>query len=110
VEVSVESDKLSGKILCGLIQNLPHGVDYLIGMTCKRMTLHVSLVTRARTYTDRNAVVTPNTDTNDSQTPLHYHPMTNADVSDVHDIVLNARVSNDSDPINALIDHNDDDV
>jgi len=61
VEVSVESDKLSGKILCGLIENLPHGVDFLIGNDLQEeMPLHVSLVMRALTYnTDRNAVVSP---------------------------------------------------
>src|SRR6218665_3873672 len=31
VEVRIESDKLSGKILCGLVDNLPHGIDFLIG-------------------------------------------------------------------------------
>jgi len=36
VEVNVESDKLSGNILCGLIDKLPKGVDFLIGTTCKR--------------------------------------------------------------------------
>jgi len=31
VEVDVESDKLSWKILCGIIDTLPHGVEFLIG-------------------------------------------------------------------------------
>jgi len=71
----------------------------------------VSLVTRAQTYnTDRNAVVTPNTDTNESRNPVHYHAMTNADVGEVHDIVCNARVPNNSDPLNDLNDDTDDDV
>ena len=61
VEISVESDILAGKILCGLIDTLPHGVDFL---NCndlhEEMPLSVSLITRARTYnTDRNAVVAP---------------------------------------------------
>ena len=50
VEVSVESDKLSGKILCGLIENLTNGVDFVIRNDLhEEMSLHVSLVTRART-------------------------------------------------------------
>ena len=63
VEVSVEFDKLSGNILCGLIDSLPHGADFRIGNDLQEeMPLHVSLVTRARTYnTDRNAVVKPQT-------------------------------------------------
>src|SRR6218665_3860980 len=78
MEVSVEYDKFSGKMLCGLIKYLPHGVDFLIGNDLqKEMPLHVSLVTRARIYTtDRNAVVTPNTDTNDSRNSVHFHPTT----------------------------------
>ena len=63
VEVRIESDKLSGKILCGLVENLPHEVDFLIGNYLQEeLPLHVSLVTRARTYTtDQNAVVGPMT-------------------------------------------------
>src|SRR6218665_1849052 len=78
VEISVESDKLSGKILCGLIDTLPHGVDFLIGNDLQEeMPLHVSIVTRARTYTtDRNAVVAPNSHPNDSNTNIHLHPIT----------------------------------
>jgi len=75
VEVSVESDKLSGKILCGLIENLPRGVDFLIGNDLQEeMPLHVSLVTRTRTFnTDRNAVVTPNNGTTSYEDPNWCH-------------------------------------
>src|SRR6218665_3887272 len=110
VEVSVESDKLSGKILCGLIENSRHGVDFLIGNDLQEeILLHVSLLTRARTYnTDKNAVETPNTHINDSNIPVHYHSMTNADVGEGHDVVSNKRVPNDSDPVNVLNGDTDD--
>jgi len=112
VEVSVESDKLSGKILCGLIENLPHGVDFLIGNDLQEeMPLHVSLVTRARTYnTDRNAVVSPQTEANDSQTHVHYNSMPNVDAGHVHDIIPNDSVPNYSDPVIVLTNDSDDDV
>ena len=72
-EISVESDNLSGQILCGLIYTLPHGVDFLIGNDLQEeMPLHVALFTKARTYnTDRNAVVYPQTEANDSETHVH---------------------------------------
>src|SRR6218665_3623555 len=91
VEVRIESDKLSGKILCGLVENLPHGVDFLIGNDLQEeLPLHVSLVTRARTYTtDRNAVVASNSDPNDSNNNVHLHPMIHADDGEMNDIVLN---------------------
>src|SRR6218665_1774825 len=45
VEVRIESDKLSGIILCGLVDNLPHGIDFLIGNGLQEeLPLHVSLV------------------------------------------------------------------
>ena len=51
MEVSVESEKLSGKIRCGLIENLAHGVDFLIGNDLQEeMPLHLSSVMTARTY------------------------------------------------------------
>ena len=111
-EISIESDKLSGKIFSGLVDTLPHGVDFIIGNDLQEeLPLHVSLVTRARTYTrDRNAVVAPNSDSNDSNRNVHLHTMTNADVGVVNDAVLNDRVPTDSDPARTLIDDNDEDV
>src|SRR6218665_3978173 len=75
------------------------------------MPLHVSLVMRARTYnTNRNAVVSPKTEANDSHNQVRYNSMPNADVGRVHDIVPNDIVPNDSDPVNVLTDDSDDDV
>src|SRR6218665_1396051 len=112
VEVRIESDKLSGKILCGLVENLPHGIDFLIGNDLQEeLPLHVSLVTRARTYTtDRNAVVASNSDPNDSNNNVHLHPMIHADDGVMNDIVLNDRVPNDSGPASTLIDDDDEDI
>src|SRR6218665_2848545 len=103
---------MSGKILCGLVENLPHGVYFLIGNYLQEeLPLHVSLVTRARTYTtDRNAVVASNSDPSDSNTNVHLHPITNADDGVMNDIVLNDRVPYDSGPASTLIDDSDEDI
>ena len=71
----------------------------------------MSLVTRTRTYnTDRNAVVSPQTAANDSRNHVHYNSMPIVNVSDVHDIVSNDSLPNDSDPVNVLNDDSDYDV
>ena len=103
---------MSGNILCDLIDNLPHGVDFLIGNDLQEeMPLRVSLVTRTRTYnTDRNAVMSPQTAANDSHTQVHYNSMPNVDAGHVHDIVPNDSVPSDSDPVNVLYDDSDDEV
>jgi len=82
----------------------------------EEMPLHVSLVTRARTYNiqhdnvSQNVVVSPQTEANDSRNHVHYISMPNVDVGDVHDIVSNDSVPNDSDPVNVLNGDSDDDV
>src|SRR6218665_1312836 len=112
VEVRIESDKLPGVILFLLVENLPHGVDFLIGNDLQEeLPLHVSLVTRARTYTtDRNAVVASNSDPNDSNTNVHLYPMTNADDGEMNDIVQIDDLPNDSGPASTLIDDSDEDI
>src|SRR6218665_826437 len=86
-------------------RNLPHGVDFLIGNDLQEeLPLHVSLVTRPRTYTtDRNAVVTSNSDPNDSNNNVHLHPMIHADDGEMNDIVLTDDLLNDSGPASTLI-------
>ena len=81
VEVNAESDKLSGNIFCGLIDKLPDGLDFLIGIK-EVMPLHVSVVMRARTDTSkRNSVVTSQADKNDSDKIVNLNLMhTGADV------------------------------
>src|SRR6218665_1151060 len=103
---------LSAIILCGLVENLPHGVDFLIGNDLQEeLPLHVSLVTRARTYTtDRNAVVASNSDPIDSNNNVHLHPMIHADDGEINDIVLNDNLPNDSGPASTLIHDIDEDV
>src|SRR6218665_3675107 len=75
------------------------------------MPLHVSLVTRARTYnTDRNAVINPQTEANDSENRVHYNSMQNVEAGHVHNIVPNDIVPNNSDPVNVLNDDSGDNV
>src|SRR6218665_3161747 len=103
VEVSIESDKLSGTILCGLVENLPHGIDFLIGHDLQE-ELPLSLVMRARTYTTvRNAAVTSNSDPNDSNNNVHLHPMIHTDDGEMNDIVLTDDLPNDNGPASTLI-------
>src|SRR6218665_315379 len=111
---SLRSDgsQLSGKSLCGLVENLLLGVDFLIENDLQEeLPLHVSLVTRARTYTtDRNAVVDSNSDPNESNTNVHLHPMTNANDGAMDDIVVNDGLPNDCSPASTLIDDSDEDI
>src|SRR6218665_157160 len=52
VEVDFQNDKLQGKILCGLVDSLPYGVDLLVGNDLEGiMPLAVTVVTRAGTDT-----------------------------------------------------------
>src|SRR6218665_92701 len=75
------------------------------------MPLHVSLITRARTYTtDRNAVVTSNSDPIDSTNNVHLHSMIHADDGEMNDIVLTDVLPNDSRPASTLIPVIDEDV
>src|SRR6218665_2282758 len=112
VEAMFESDKLSGQILCGLVDTFPHGIDFLIGNDLQeQLHLHVSLVTRARKYsTDRNAVVASNSDPNDLNTNVHLHTMTNTNDAVVNGTVPNHRNPNDRDPARVLTDDTDEDA
>ena len=75
------------------------------------MPLHVSLVTRARTYTTyRNAVVASNSDPDDSNTNGHLHTMQNADDDVVNSTVPNHIDPNDRDAARVLADDTDEDV
>src|SRR6218665_234077 len=52
VEIDFQNEKLQGKILCGLVDSLPYGVDLLVGNDLPGiMPLTVSVVTRAGTDT-----------------------------------------------------------
>ena len=48
VEIDFQNEKLQGKILCGLVDSLPYGVDLLVGNDLEGiMPLTVTVVTRA---------------------------------------------------------------
>lgn len=52
VEIDFQNDKQQGKILCGLVDSLPYGVDNLVGNDLEGiMPLTVSVASRAGTNT-----------------------------------------------------------
>src|SRR5678815_4818848 len=61
VEINLDSERVKGKVLCGLIDKLPEGVDVLVGNDLADMgPIDISVVTRAQAALDR--VVTGNED------------------------------------------------
>src|SRR5688572_13624668 len=61
VEIKLDSERVKGIVLCGLIDKLPEGVDVLIGSDIADMgPIDISVVTRAQAALDR--VVTGNED------------------------------------------------
>src|SRR6218665_1087185 len=65
VEISVKSDQGDGTILCGLIDELPQGVDILVGNNHMYLVpVHVGVITRSHTRKTNTgiAVRSPNTE------------------------------------------------
>jgi len=65
VQILVRSDQGNGTILCGLIGELPQGVDILVGKDHRHLVLvHVGVITRSHTRktNTENAVHSPNTE------------------------------------------------
>src|SRR5688572_240815 len=61
VEINLDSERVKGKVLCGLIDKLPEGVDVLVGNDLADMgPIDISVVTRAQAALDK--VVTGNKD------------------------------------------------
>src|SRR6218665_672109 len=64
VQISGSSDQGDGTILCGLIDELPQGVDMLVGNDHRDLVpVHVVVITRSHTRktNTENAVCSPNT-------------------------------------------------
>jgi len=96
VQISVSSDQGDGTILCGLIDELPQGVDILVGNDHRNLVpVHFGVITRSHTHKTNagNAVRAPNTKEDIVSDQAATRQMTNVDVTQLETIAQNPSVA-----------------
>src|SRR6218665_1419527 len=95
VEILARSDQGDGTILCSLIDELPQGVDILVGNDHMDLVpVHVGVITRSHTCktNTENAVCSPNTEEDIVSDQAATRQMTNDDVTQFETIAQNSSV------------------